>query len=489
MAGILEGRASRRVHSALRQLRTPPCFATRDPARLRHPSSVRLCPGLRRRSPHDQSDPEALVARRRCRERPRRPLRRHPPAPAWRSPRRSAAEDCQVQSMPDASPTKWHLAHITWFFETFVLERFEPGFRPFDPAFRVLFNSYYEGVGEQYPRAAARPADAADARPRCSATAPTSTSACWRCSRAAGDDAEIAALVDARPAPRAAAPGADAHRHQARARLQPGCARPTRRRWPMTPVQPQPMRWFGHEGGLVELGHDPARDGDFCFDNETPRHRAFVEPFELASRPVTNGEYLAFIDDGGYARPELWLSTGWDWVAGRTARRRRSTGSATAARWLQPHAAGRGRDRPAHAGLPRQLLRGRRLRALGRRAAADRGRVGARGARTARAAARQLRRPRRLPSAAADGAGRRRAGADVRRRLGVDRSRPTSPYPGFRPLPGAVGEYNGKFMCNQIVLRGGSCATPPGHVRASYRNFFPPDARWQFSGVRLARDA
>ena len=221
-------------------------------------------------------------------------------------------EDCQVQSMPDASPTKWHLAHITWFFETFILERFEPAFRPADPRYRVLFNSYYQGIGEMHPRAQrgliTRPTFAEVLAYRADVDERTQ-----RVLTARGDEAELIELVtlglhheqqhqellltDIKHA-LSASPG-----HPAYAK-----------RWPMTSVQAQPLRWLGFEGGLIEHGHDIALDGRFCFDNETPRHRAYTAPFELASRPVSYGDYLAFMADGGYRRPELWLSMGWDWV-------------------------------------------------------------------------------------------------------------------------------------------------------------------------------
>ena len=196
-----------------------------------------------------------------------------------------SAEDCQVQSMADASPTKWHLAHVTWFFETFVLERFEANFAPFDAAYRVLFNSYYQGIGEQFPRArrglVSRPSldevkcYRADVDARLHALL----------AERAGD-AEIASLV------RLGLEHEQQHQEliltdikHALAGLPPG--QPYARRWPIAAIKPQPVRWFGHDGGLVDIGHDASLDGAFCFDNEAPRHRVFVAPFEIASRPAT----------------------------------------------------------------------------------------------------------------------------------------------------------------------------------------------------------
>jgi ergothioneine biosynthesis protein EgtB len=395
-----------------------------------------------------------------------------------------SAEDCQVQSMADASPTKWHLAHVTWFFETFLLERFEPRFVPFDPAFRVLFNSYYHGVGEQFPRArrglVTRPDLAQVKRYRADVDERMQALLASR-----GDDPEIAALVVL---------GLE-HEQQHQELILTDIkhalwcnplAAAYAKRWPMAPVRPQPLRWFGYEGGLVELGHDPARDGAFSFDNETPRHRAFTAPFELASRPATFGDYLAFIDDDGYRRPELWLSMGWDWVqsGGRAAplywRR-------DGARWriytlqgevdVDPHTPvchlsyfeADAFARWSGARLPTEHeweIAARALATSGAGNFADRGAFHP------------------LPQ-------RQRVEDQPVQMFGDVWEWTQSaylPYPGYRPAAGAIGEYNGKFMCNQLVLRGGSCATPPGHVRASYRNFFPPEAQWQFSGVRLARD-
>ena len=395
-----------------------------------------------------------------------------------------SAEDCQVQSMPDASPAKWHLAHVTWFFETFVLERCEPHFRPFDARFRVLFNSYYQGVGEQSARAQ-----------RGLILTPT-----------LNDVKRYRANVDERVHELLATRRGDAamdeivtlglHHEQQHQELlltdikhalsfNPGHA-PYAKRWPMATVQAQPLRWFGFEAGLIEHGFDATRDGAFCFDNETPRHRVFSAPFELASRPVTYGEYLTFILDGGYARPALWLAMGWDWVraGGRTAPLYwRDTDGV----WLNHTLQGEVEIDPrtpvchlslfeaeayarwAGARLPTEVEwehAARGLHTAARPNFADRGAF--------------------HPLPAND------AASDEPTQLFGDVWEWTqssySAYPGYRAAPGAVGEYNGKFMCSQYVLRGGSCATPAGHVRASYRNFFPPEAQWQFSGLRLARD-
>ena len=397
-----------------------------------------------------------------------------------------SAEDCQVQSMPDASPTKWHLAHVTWFFETFVLERFERGFVPFDPAFRVLFNSYYQGIGEQHPRPQ-----------RGLLTRPTLDEV--QRYRRRVDDRVQALLVAKHSDPeRDEIVALGLHHEQQHQELlltdikhalsfNPNPVAYAKR-WPMTSVQPQALRWFGYEGGLIEHGHEAMLDGAFCFDNETPRHRSYTAPFELASRPVSYGDFLEFIEDGGYRRPELWLSLGWDWVrsASRSAPlywRAREDGV-----WLNHTLQGLVEIDPrtpvchlsyfeadayarwAAARLPTEVeweLAARRLRAPARANYADRGAFHP------------------LPHTEAASSEPVQMFGDVWEWTQSS----YAPYPGYRPLPGAVGEYNGKFMCNQYVLRGGSCATPAGHARASYRNFFPPDTQWQFSGLRLARDA
>lgn len=394
-----------------------------------------------------------------------------------------SAEDCQVQSMPDASPVKWHLAHVTWFFETFVLERHEAGFRAFDPAFRVLFNSYYQGVGEQYPR----PQRGLILAPTLEVVKRYRAEVDARMAELlAGHDgdAEIAALVTL---------GLQ-HEQQHQELIltdikhalsfAPGHAAYARR-WPMSSVRPQPLSWFGFEGGLVEQGHDAARDGDFCFDNETPRHRTWIAPFEMASRPVSYGDYLEFMADGGYQRPELWLSMGWDWVRAG-ARSAPLYWQRDGQRWWSHTLQGRVE---VDANTPVCHLSYFEADAYARWAGArlpteaewELAASGAGDARSGNFADRGAFHP--LPQAQSAGDAPVQMYGDVWEWT----QSPYGPYPGFRTLPGAVGEYNGKFMCNQFVLRGGSCATPAGHVRASYRNFFPPEAQWQFSGLRLAR--
>ena len=397
-----------------------------------------------------------------------------------------SAEDCQLQSMPDASPSKWHLAHTTWFFETFLLERHEPGFAPFDPAFRVLFNSYYQGVGPQHPRAqrglVSRPT-LDDVRAWRRQVDERMTMLIARCAAGAEFDAllrlgmnheqqhqellltDIQHALSCNPARPAYAP------------LPPPPARPS--------AQPAALQWFGVPAGIVALGHDVRSDGEFHFDNEAPCHDLLLRDFELASRPVSCGDMRAFIADGGYRRPELWLSLGWDWV--QSGQRRaplywleggdarfglhgtQAIDDAAPAAHLSYFEAD-AYARWAGARLPSEAEWEHASRHFGLQAGnghfADRG----------------LYQPAAAESAAHD------APLQMFGTVWEWTQSAYAAYPGYRPAAGAVGEYNGKFMCNQFVLRGGSCATPAGHVRASYRNFFAPEAQWQFSGARLARD-
>jgi ergothioneine biosynthesis protein EgtB len=390
-----------------------------------------------------------------------------------------SAEDCVVQSMPDASPAKWHLAHTSWFFETFILEPGLPAYGAFDPAYRFLFNSYYNAVGAQYTRA-----------DRGLLTRPSLAEV--RAYRRHVDEHMRRFLEDAGRAEAATAVFELGLNHEQQHQeliltdvkhllatnpLRPAYAEVSE----ALPVDPGPLGWHRYDEGVVWIGHEGA---GFAFDNETPRHRQFVGSFELASRLVTNGEYLEFVEDGGYRRPDLWLSDGWatvrasGWDAPLYWERRDGAWSVATLGGLRElrsdepvcHVSFFEADafaRWAGARLPDE--------AEWETAACDAPVEG-------NFVDSGLLHPAPCPDT-----------PDRPAQLFGDVWEWTrsaySPYPGFAPAAGALGEYNGKFMCNQLVLRGGSCATPASHARATYRNFFPPAARWQFSGVRLARDA
>jgi ergothioneine biosynthesis protein EgtB len=382
--------------------------------------------------------------------------------------------------MPDTSPVKWHLAHTSWFFETFFLEHVESHFTPFHPVFRVLFNSYYNMIGERH----ARPERGLITRPGLGEILAYRQDIDTRIASALRTpvSAELLAVLEL-----------GLHHEQqhqeliltdlkhllSRNPLQPSY----REGWPLTQITPRKSGWIDYAGGPVEIGHH----GDaFAFDNELPRHTAWLIPFQLARNPVTYGEFAEFLEDGGYTRPELWLSLGWDWV---------------------------NRDNISHP-LYWQRVDGRWHTYTLRGLAPISHEVPIAHVNYFEADAYARWAGGRLPTEAewehaAQGVstvGGHFANSGIYHPLAPDTPAPEgqpaqlfgdvwewtqtsyAPYPGFRPAPGAVGEYNGKFMCNQYVLRGGSCATPQDHIRASYRNFFPPEARWQFSGLRLARD-
>jgi ergothioneine biosynthesis protein EgtB len=386
-------------------------------------------------------------------------------------------EDMMVQSCAEASPAKWHLAHTTWFFETFILREFRPAYRPFHPDFLWLFNSYYNAVSAQPEK-----------KLRAVFSRPTAE--------------EILAYrhhVDAAMEDFAAGSVPEA----ARERIVLGLNHEQQHQellitdiknafWsnPLHPVyaprsrdqarEASPVQWVDFAGGVTEIGY---KGKEFCFDNETPRHKVYLEPFRLASRPVTCAEYLQFMEDGGYSRSELWLSEGWSTIQAERWQaplywRPRDNGiwevftlgglveldellatpvchisyfeADAYARWAGKSLPTEAEWEVAAAAVPvsGNLLEGEKFH----------------------------------PQAASVASQMEQLYGDVWEWT----VSAYLPYPGFNPLPGALGEYNGKFMCNQMVLRGGSVATPASHIRATYRNFFAPATRWQFSGVRLA---
>ena len=355
---------------------------------------------------------------------------------------------------PTPSPAKWHQAHTTWFFEQFVLRRFLPDYRVFDSDFSYLFNSYYEAMGPRHPR----PSRGLLTRP---------SAACVHAFRA-HVDAAMMQLCERMPRDAAGLIELGLQHEQQHQELlltdmlhafaQNPLAPAVLPEWQEPECAPGPTCFVDCDGGLVRIGHDGA---GFCFDNETPAHLVYLQPYRIASRLVRNGDWLAFIDDGGYRTASLWMSDGWTllqaggWSAPLYWRQLDGM-------WWQMGLRGLAPLDPA---APVRHVNWYEADAYARWADA------------------------RLPTEAEwEAASGCPAIDEFTGHVWQWTASPYSPYPGYRPAAGAVGEYNGKFMINQMVLRGASLATPARHARRSYRNFFHPDKRWQFSGVRLARD-
>jgi ergothioneine biosynthesis protein EgtB len=384
-------------------------------------------------------------------------------------------EDYVVQSMPDASPAKWHLAHTSWFFEQFLLKPLLSGYRAFDPDFEYLFNSYYQSVGRMHER----PQRGLLTRPTVKEVVRYREHVdehMGKLLRARSEDEKLQSITTL-----------GLNHEQQHQELMFTDIMHLFSRNPLLPAYKAgaeelsdtaaPMHFISFDGGIREIG---ASGKHFCFDNELPRHRTLVEPYALGDRLATNGEYLEFIRDGGYHRPEFWLSDGWSTVQREG--------------WTRPIYWTESLDREftlhglqtLSIGAPVSHISFYEADAFARWA-------GARlpseaewelAAESLPVIGNLLNSGALHPQAAGVQPGLKQMFGDVWEWT----SSPYVAYPGYLPPPGALGEYNGKFMCNQLVLRGGSCVTPADHIRASYRNFFYADARWQFMGVRLARN-
>jgi ergothioneine biosynthesis protein EgtB len=395
-------------------------------------------------------------------------------------------EDMMVQSTAEASPAKWHMAHTSWFFETFILREFSPGYQPFHPDFLWLFNSYYNSVSDQ----PAKKLRASFSRPSLTAILAYRRHV----------DAAIELLFETGNAPDEAGRRLvlGLHHEQQHQELLvtdvkhafwSNPLRPAYRDGALPGVefarQLTPQRWVGSEGGLEQIGY--GGEG-FCFDNEQPRHRVYLEPFELATRPVSCAEYLQFMEDGGYERADLWLAEGWQCVQDQ--------------HWEAPlywHRSGadwtvftlRG-EQPLNALLAAPVCHVSYFEADAfARWAACKLPTEAEWEVTAVSSMAEADEQRMLEGGVLHPVAMQTQGGDQAQQMfgGVWEWTASAylGYPGYSAVPGALGEYNGKFMSNQMVLRGGSVATPASHIRETYRNFFPPATRWQFSGIRVAR--
>jgi ergothioneine biosynthesis protein EgtB len=391
-------------------------------------------------------------------------------------------EDYVIQSMPDVSPTKWHLAHVTWFWETFLLSPAKPDYKSPHPQYAFLFNSYYNSLGERH----CRPRRGLISRPTVKETYQY---------RAYVDEQVLDLLerIDERRLAELTPIITIGLNHEQQHQelmltdikhvLSSNPLHPIyQERTPTSTSSVPPLEWVSYPEGIYKIGYEG--DG-FCYDNEGPRHRQFLQPFQLASRLVTNGEYLEFIADDGYQKPLLWLSEGWNTVQTKEWQAPLYWEKQDGEWWEMTLSGLREVDKnepvchvsyfeaDAYARWANARLATEAEWEVAAQDVPIEGNFVESG----------LYHPTPLQSSAAQGKLSQMYG-DVWEWTQSS----YSPYPGYKPAPGAVGEYNGKFMCNQYVLRGGSCATSRSHIRPTYRNFFPSDAQWQFMGIRLARE-
>lgn len=382
-------------------------------------------------------------------------------------------EDFGLQAVKETSPPKWHLAHTTWFFETFILNTVEPDYQEYHPHFKYLFNSYYDAVGEQF----ARPMRGLLTRPTVNEVMAyrelvDEAIAALVNSCSSGDWLVIAKLLEL------GCNHEEQHQELLLTDLKYGFSlnplKPAYQKNIAEECKAAPEKWLSFPGGLHSLGHTGS---GFSFDNERPLHQVYVAPYKLASRLVTNGEFLEFIEAGGYEKPEYWLSDGFAHV--------KSNGWKNPLYWSYRegswHEFTLSGEKPLNEHEPVSHLSFYEAEAYAR----------FRGKRLPTEAEWELA----VEGQPVEGNLRETGALHPRATKGSNQffgdvwewtSSSYSPYPGYKPEPGAVGEYNGKFMANQMVLRGGSCVTPAGHIRATYRNFFYPPDRWQFTGLRLA---
>jgi len=408
-----------------------------------------------------------------------------------------SAEDLMLQSMPDASPAKWHMAHTTWFFETFILGAHVAGYRTFNPEFRQLFNSYYKQLGS-HPLRGSRGLMSRPSLEEVHAYRAWVDAAMLRYLEGEADE-NSAALIEL---------GLNhEQQHQEliltdlKHALWSMPLRPQRVSRPRGVSNAPPLTWIGFDGGIHPIGHAGA---DFAFDNEGPRHDVLLQPFQLASRLVTNAEYLDFMRDDGYRKPELWLSDGWDVVCAQGWNSPLYWERHNDDAWLEFTFGGVREVDPSapvchvsfyeadafarwgDARLPREEeWESAAVQSSSKFGSSESGssNSGSSALASSPCVNGALLEDGGFHPQPARGTGLQQLFGDVWEWT----SSPYIAYPGFAPAAGVVGEYNGKFMCNQFVLRGGSCATPASHIRATYRNFFPPHARWQFMGIRLAK--